>query len=123
MSKKRDIEQHNHRNESNFVSGLFWGAALGTAAMFLFGTKKGRKFKKYLTEHGHNILEELEEIYEETEGGKKVVKKLKEASKKSKAKSKEIDSATKDINHIAKLQERGRKAARKFFTRSGKKLK
>lgn len=119
---KKDTSREYHRKESNFTSGLFWGAALGAAGMFLFATKNGKKLRDYLKENGQYVLEELEEIYEEIDGKEKV-KKLPQPKKKPAVKKKEVKTKTQDLSHINKLQERGRKAAGNFFTRGGKSLK
>lgn len=119
---KKDTFRERHRRESGFASGMFWGAALGAAGMFFFATKKGRKLRDYLSKHGHRILEELEEIYEETEE-KVATKKLPQPKKKSSIKKKEAKTKAQDLSHIKKLQERGREAAGRFFTRGGRALK
>jgi gas vesicle protein len=119
---KKDTFREYHKKESSFASGLFWGAALGAAGIFLFATKKGKKLRNHLKKHGNKILEELEEIYEEAEE-KVEAKKLPQPEKKSAAKKKTAKAKTQDLNHIKKLQERGRKAASNFFTRGGKALK
>lgn len=116
----KDSPREYKRKESSFTSGLFWGAALGTAGMFLFGTKRGRKVKDYLRQHGHKVLEELEEIYEETEGERKPAKELPQPQKKTADKK---GTKKQDVSHIKKLQLRGREAAGRFFTRGGKSLK
>lgn len=110
------------RKESNFSTGLFWGAILGAVGMFLFATKKGKNLQKYLSENGEKILEELEEVCKEKEVRNKV-KKLIEPVKKATKRKTQATEETKEIAHIAKLQERGRKTARKFFSRKGKSLK
>ena len=107
----------NHRQETGFSAGLFWGALLGAVGMFLFATKKGQKLQQFLREHGERALEEIEEIYEEAEASRKDG----EAEELPKLES-ETGPKTKTIGHIAKLQERGRKVAR-YFTRAGKVLK
>lgn len=119
---KKDTSREYHSKESSFASGLFWGAALGAAGMFLFATKKGKKLRNYFKKYGHQILEDLEEIYEETED-KIRAEKLLEVAKQPSAKKKEIKPESQNLSHIEKLQERGRKAAGRFFTRGGKMLK
>jgi len=110
---------------------LFWGLILGTAGMFLFATKRGHKLKQFLSEHGRSFLDELEEFYNEFESQSIPEKKLESlkvekqpAKKKKQSRVKKIvDESAMDISHIAKLQERGRKATRRFFSRKGKKLR
>lgn len=112
------------KQESHFASGFLWGILFGIAGMFIFATKKGNKLRKYLSEHGENILDQLEEFYNEieAESGKteklEVIKEEKETKKKE-----EANSPVKELSHIAKLQQRGRSAAKRFFTRRGKSLK
>jgi gas vesicle protein len=120
MKKREEVKYH--KSESNFASGLLWGVIIGAIGMFFFATKKGKKLKNYLSEHGEKIFEELEELYEEKEVGKKIKKLVEPQTKANKIKEKQ-DDATEDLTHIAKLQERGRKAARNFFTRRGKSLR
>lgn len=120
MAKARPVDYQ--RKESGFAQGLFWGAALAASGMFLFATKRGKKLRDYLKKHGSLILEELEEIYEEKEGVKAETQKLPK-SKKTESKDKETKAKKLDLSHIQKLQERGREAAGRFFTRGGRALK
>ncbi len=123
MNKNRNEDWIHQPKGQGFSSGLMWGIMLGAAGMFLFGTKKGRKIKKVLTEEGGKLLDELEEAYEETETGKKIKKKVIKTKKKIDAKTQDAKKAAKDLTHITKLQKRGRSAAQRFFKRSGKTLK
>jgi len=118
----KNVSNQYDRKDSGFTSGFFWGAALGAIGMFLFGTKKGRNIREYMSQHGGKFLEEFEEFYEEVEEQGNV------AADDSKSKKKKITKRLgagkkQDLNHIKSLQERGRKAAKRFFTRSGKLLK
>jgi hypothetical protein len=51
---------------SRFSDGLFLGALLGGAAVFLLGTEKGNKVLKVLTQEGmaelNNLLEEIDQV-------------------------------------------------------------
>ncbi len=122
MKKPNNQDWSYQPKEHGFSSGFMWGVMLGVAGMFLFGTKKGRKIKRVLTEEGEKLIDELEEAYEETDSAEKLNKKIDKAKKKLKSKTQQAKEAAKDLTHISKLQQRGRKAAR-FFKRSGKSLK
>lgn len=105
------------RRESGFASGLFWGTAMGAIGMFLFGTKRGRKIREYLKEHGGKLLDELEETYAVIEDKHHALSFLGEGKQAPEKKRGPM------VSPIASLQERGRKAARHFFTRGGRALK
>lgn len=105
-------------NRSSFSSGFFLGAILGAAGIFLFASKKGKKLREYLREHGQGILEDLEEIYEEVQEKEFTQGKI----DAPKAQIQPEPGKEKDLGHIKKLQERGRDAVR-FFKRDGKALK
>lgn len=85
--------------------------------MFLFGTKRGRKIREYLKEHGGKLLDELEETYAVIEDKHHAVSSLGEGKQAPEKKRGQM------VSPIASLQERGRKAARHFFTRGGRVLK
>ena len=74
------------------MGGFAIGAALGAAAMFFLGTKKGRRIAKKFHQQGDQTVKDLE----------RVVKNVKTKS--------EI-AAT----HIQRLQAKGRQAAEKYF--------
>ena len=122
VAMAKDASNLDHRKESGFASGLFWGAALGAIGMFLFGTKKGKNIREYMSQHGGKILEEFEELYEEA-GERGIITADDSKPKKKKITRKLGVGKKQDLNHIKSLQERGRKAAKQFFTRSGKSLK
>lgn len=77
---------------SNFFSGFLLGALVGAGIVFLFGTKKGKKLLKIISEKGadniSNILEKAEktadlaEIHEE-DGDEDVVPKRELAVKET----------------------------------------
>ncbi len=135
MSKIRHHESP--RKESHFTTGFFWGIVFGAIGVFLFGTKKGNKLKKYLSEHGEKVFEEFEEFYERVQKGDVGIRKLEGPKIKPKKTTKKQDKMrsekkepqltskpqSSDVSHISKLQERGRNVATKFFTRGGKTLR
>jgi gas vesicle protein len=111
-----------HKKESNFASGLVWGALLGAAGVFLFATRKGKKARNFFKKHGRTILEELEEVYEEIEAQETLKKKLPKPKKKTKPK--QIAETTKQSKKKNKQKAKSQSSkSRKFFTRSGRSLK
>ena len=60
---------------SRFMDGLLWGMLIGGTAVFLFGTKKGKRLLDILTEEGvdgfnkvlHEIETEMEDVEDEVE--------------------------------------------------------
>lgn len=56
---------HDHHTGGGFSSGLIFGAVLGAGAVFLLGTKGGRKILKTLTENGIDGLG-LQDFLDET---------------------------------------------------------
>ncbi|OGY18863.1 MAG: hypothetical protein A2786_05235 [Candidatus Chisholmbacteria bacterium RIFCSPHIGHO2_01_FULL_52_32] len=113
-------EQERHQHGGGFSSGLFWGAILGALGMFMFATKKGGRLRTYLQEHGHGVLSELEEIYEELEE-KGETNRLIQSPKKDRSERKE-STKEKDVSHIESLQAHGRNVVR-YFTRSGRPMR
>lgn len=75
-----------------------------------------------MQEHGGKVLEELEELYDARgdlgAGGKEDVKVRGEKKTEQKPTKK-----PQELNHIRSIQERGRKAAKRFFRRKGKSLR
>lgn len=55
---------------SRFMDGLMWGMIIGGAAVFLFGTQKGKRFLDILAQEGADgfgkVLKEIEEEIEDT---------------------------------------------------------
>lgn len=110
-------QNHSLPKDGGFLSGLVWGIALGAFGLFLFGTDRGNKLRRYLRSHGQKLLDELEEIYDAdkaTEAGEELPTLEKKLGKSL------SESGT---NHIQKLQARGRATARRFFRRSGRLLR
>lgn len=58
-------EQNN--SSSHFGSGFFIGSLIGAGAVFLLGTKKGKKLLKALTEEGLDSISEMSGVFEEIE--------------------------------------------------------
>lgn len=95
---------NNHGNSGNgFSTGLILGIIIGAAAVFLFGTKRGKRLFKVITEEGlegisdigdliEDMKEENEEIVPETNGNLK-----------------SVDHSTSDSEHVA------HKSSRRFF--------
>jgi gas vesicle protein len=118
-----------HSEGSNFFRGLVTGAILGGAAVwFLNQTKKGKEIKNEFEEKGRDILENLSDLVQDLEEKgqefkKKVLQVREELEEKSKDLRQEIAQEAKDgLEKIEELEEKGHKAAQKFFTRHGKPL-
>lgn len=69
------MENNNNKSGNNFFSGFLLGVLVGACAVFLLGTKKGKKILKAISEEGEgkisNILDKLDksiELPEETLG-------------------------------------------------------
>jgi gas vesicle protein len=117
------------QNKGNFFRGLLTGAILGAVAVwFLDSTKKGEEIKEQIKEKGEetlgslkNLVENLEEKGEEF---KKQVNKVKQnLEEKAKDVRKEVvEEAKESLAKVEELEEKGHRAAQKFFTRQGKKL-
>lgn len=75
-----------------YMSGFAIGAALGAAAMFFLGTKKGRRLAKQLHHQGDKTVKDLEGV----------VKDIKTKSEVA-------------VSHIQRLQAKGRATAAKYF--------
>jgi gas vesicle protein len=130
-----ESSSNSQRNQPNFLNGFFWGTLVGGISIFLFGTESGKRLKKFLNEHGEQILDELEKTYGKVNKQQNILKKLtvaKPIRKSSKTDTKKpekqestklLESTKQDLSHIQKLQERGRTAAQRFFTRKGRSLK
>jgi len=59
------------KKRNNFLDGFVIGAAIGSVAVFLLGTKKGREVLKIIREEGKERFERLENMfsaYEEAMG-------------------------------------------------------
>ena len=118
-----------HGSGGNFFRGLVAGAVLGAVAVwFLNSTKKGQEVKEEIKQKGEETLDNLknlvENLEEKGEEFKKQVNKVKEnLEEKVKDVRKEVvEQAKEGLAKVEELEEKGHKAAQKFFTRQGKKL-
>lgn len=59
---------NNQHSNGGFINGLLLGVIIGGGAVFLLGTKKGKKLLKTLTEEGLEGISELEDLLEEESG-------------------------------------------------------
>lgn len=120
------MDNRNSHHDNHFLTGLVLGALIGAGLTFFLVSDEETKEK--IKKKGKVALDNLADIISELEekGGE-----FKEKTKKLQA---ELEERTKDfreevaeeagtqLTHIEKLRERGRKATRRFFTRSGKKI-
>lgn len=60
---------NNNQGNGGFLVGLLIGLIIGGGAVFLFGTKRGKKILKTLTEEGLDSVSELEDLFEDVVGG------------------------------------------------------
>ncbi|OGH44586.1 MAG: hypothetical protein A3J14_00625 [Candidatus Levybacteria bacterium RIFCSPLOWO2_02_FULL_37_18] len=58
---------HDNHNSNAFGNGFLLGAILGGVGVFLFGTKKGKRLLKTLTEEGIEGISDLEDFLLEDE--------------------------------------------------------
>ena len=91
------------KKSPGYLSGFAIGAAFGAAAMFFLGTKKGRKLAKQMHKQGSATTKDLKTIVKDIE------------TKAAKAKEEVTEVAKEKLNHIQKLQAKGRAAAEKYF--------
>ena len=60
------MQDNNPHHDNKFFSGFLIGLIIGAAAIFLLGTKRGKKILKTISEGGlENIVNALEEMEEE----------------------------------------------------------
>src|SRR3989344_7849046 len=101
-------------NNNKFLDGVLWGLLIGGVGVFLFGTKKGNKVLKTITEEGtaglNKVLEDIESAAEniEDEADSDIVQTKKE----------EIGNTFSD-NHLKDISELKEKPkVRRFFKSS-----
>lgn len=67
------MENNNSNTGSKFVNGFLLGALIGAGAVFLLGTKKGKKLLKAISEEGldniSNILDNADKLEDINEDG------------------------------------------------------
>ncbi|HET9947181.1 MAG TPA: YtxH domain-containing protein [Patescibacteria group bacterium] len=61
------MERENRHHDNGFMNGLLLGIIIGAAAVFLLGTKQGRRVLRMLSEEGIEGLGELRDIFESEE--------------------------------------------------------
>jgi len=108
----------NNDSGSNFFRGLMTGALVGAVAVwFLNQTEKGKDVLGNL----NDLVQDLEEKGKEFK--KKVIQVKEEFEEKAKDFRQDIIEESKvGLERIEELEEKGHKAAQKFFTRQGKPL-
>ncbi|MCJ7829659.1 YtxH domain-containing protein [Patescibacteria group bacterium] len=113
----------------NFFRGLVTGAILGAvAAWFLNQTDKGKEIKKEIKEKSGDALENLSDLVQDLEEkGQEFKKKVIQVKEEFEEKAKDfrqdvIEEGKIGLERIEELEEKGHKAAHKFFTRRGKTL-
>ncbi len=113
----------------SFFRGLVAGAVLGAIAVwFLNQTERGKEIKKEIKEKSGDALENLNELIKDLENkGQEFKKKVVEVKKEFEEKAKDFrqdvaEEAQMGLSRIEELEEKGHKAAKKFFTRRGKPL-
>ncbi|MFC1790147.1 YtxH domain-containing protein [Patescibacteria group bacterium] len=124
----------NQEKDHPFFSGLFLGGLVGAAAVFLWGTKKGRKIKKRLLEKSKEVADDWPKIVEDLEKrGQELAEKTRQVKKTLKKKAKEFSpTLEKGVKKgLDNFQSEGgvgdhlaEKAivSRRFFKRRGKRL-
>lgn len=122
-------EEEKNQTGNGFLIGFILGAITGAAFLFFFGTEKGRRLKKEIQKKGKFSFKSLADLLEEfEEKGIEFKKKAQQITdklemKKENAPQAVVKKTEAKLTHIKKLQEQGRKIARRFFKRNGKSLK
>lgn len=119
----------NNGSGGNFFRGLVTGALVGAVAVwFLNQTEKGQEIKKEIKEKGSDVLGNLNDLVQDLEEkGEDFKKKVVQVKKEFEEKAKDfrqdiIEEGKVGLERIEELEEKGHKAAQKFFTRQGKPL-
>lgn len=119
---------NNNGGGGNFINGFFWGALIGAGAVFLLGTKRGKKLLKVVTEQGLDKLSGIEELVDEfdDEYDPTVASKQKEDFEESKPQSKpahkEQHSNGEAKPQVQSLIEKTKSSGRRFFKGIKKKI-
>ncbi|MCJ7804342.1 hypothetical protein MUP35_01220 [Patescibacteria group bacterium] len=118
-----------HNQGGSFLRGLVAGAVLGIIAVwFLNQTEKGKEIKKEIKEKSGDALGNLTELIKDLEDkGQEFKKKVVQVKEEFEEKAKDfrqdvVEEAKMGLSRIEELEEKGHKAAQKFFTRRGKSL-
>ena len=102
-------------NNNKFLDGVLWGLLIGGVGVFLFGTKKGNKILKAITQEGasglNKVLEDIESVVEDAQD--------ETSPENSKAEKKEINTFS--DNHFEDISEIREKPKAKRFFKSSKK--
>ena len=113
----------------NFFSGLIAGAVLGAVAIwFLNQTEKGKEIKKEIKDKSGDTLKNLKELVEDLEEkGQEFKEKVIKVKEDFEGKAKDfrqdiIEEGKIGLSQIKEIEEKGHKAAQRFFTRRGKTL-
>lgn len=105
-------------NNNKFLDGVLWGILVGGAAVFLFGTKKGNKILKIITEEGtqglNKVLEDIERAVADVSD--EILPEIKENVEEKKEEIKTFSD-----NHFEDISEVSKKPKAKRFFRSSKK--
>jgi len=119
----------NNGSGGNFFRGLVTGAIIGAMAVwFLNQTEKGKEIKKEIKEKGSDVLGNLNDLVQDLEEkGEEFKKKVLQVKEEFEEKAKDfrqdiIEEGKVGLERIEELEEKGHKAAQKFFTRKGKLL-
>lgn len=113
--------QGKYKPQKSHSGGFLTGALLGAAAVFFFGTKKGKKMAQKMHRQGSKSLKELEKMLSDIEiKGKEFAQEAKVVTQQLEAKAKSTkkvfnEQAKKKLTHIKKLQQKGRDAAARYF--------
>lgn len=109
------------KDQGNNLSALLAGVVIGAAAVYLFGTEKGRKIKEELFVEGQKLLEKIgdqvDTVQDQIELHKDEIKgKIAEGVEKVEAGAEDlVEEITEIPEHIAQVQKKGRR----FFFKKG----
>ncbi len=116
--EKPEIHIHRDNNDASFWFGLFLGGLIGGVLIYLLGTKEGKKLSEELQGKGEGWLAEVEKkLHELEQQGGTILQKgeaLKDHILDKAEGAKEhlsddvVNKVDKALEHIEKLQERGR---------------
>ena len=114
---------------NNFIKGIITGAVIGAGLVwFLNLTEKGKEVKKEIKNKSEDILDNLSDLVQDfEEKGQEFKEKVIQIKKDFEEKAKDfrqdiIEEGKMGLDRVEELEEKGHKAAKKFFTRKGKSL-